>query len=156
MLDKPKRGSSLSPEELKEVKQGITRARRAAIRQTEREADDALALRPTGPGSPIVSDQFKNFLEEPEVPGGVTRLRRIMHKMYEVAISDSPKNTVAAEFLVERGFGKAKLADEDRDALAKGGVQLVYIEAPQVPDAEERLALPGTPEFLDAEFTEEK
>jgi hypothetical protein len=56
---------------------------------------------------------------------------------------------------MERSYGKPKPSDEALDAMAKGGVQLVYVAPPpDVPFAEEKKALPKVPEFIDAEFTE--
>jgi hypothetical protein len=86
---------------------------------------------------------------------GQTRLVRMIEKMYQVAVSDSPRNIDAFKALMERSYGKPKPSDEALDAMAKGGVQLVYVAPPpDVPFAEEKKALPKVPEFIDAEFTE--
>lgn len=137
---------------------GLLEKREEAVDKLEQAADTTLETGkvPGQTGAPLTNDSFKTFLEGKDPATGRSRLRSIQNKMYEVAKSDSPRNIAAATFLVERGYGKAKLADEDRAALVKGGVQLVYIEAPKVPMAEKRLPLPEKPDFIDAEFTEEQ
>ena len=86
-----------------------------------------------------------------------TRLRRIMESLYDTATDTmSPKQVAAAKLLFERAWGATKPSDEALDALAKGGIQLVYVAAPEVPAAEERKALPSKPEFIDAELVEEQ
>ena len=150
-----KRGVSVE-----EIKSAITTERLNAVDKVVADSEITLSTgtvpSPSPNGSPTpTTDTFKNFLEEKDRATGMTRLKTIQKKMYEVATSDNPRNIAAATFLVERGYGKAKLHEEDRAALAKGGVQLVYIEAPKVPMAEKRKELPATPDFIDCEIIEE-
>jgi len=140
------------------IRTGLLEKRNEAVDKVEQDSEVALTTGTVPPAgqAPLTGDNFKTFLEQKDPKTGKARLRSIQEKMYEVAVSDSPRNITAATFLVERGYGKAKLADEDRAALAKGGVQLVYIEAPKVSMAEKRKELPDKPDFIDAEFEENK
>jgi len=153
--DEKKRGVSVD-----EIKSAITTERLNAVEKVATDSEITLQTgivpSPSPSGAPTpTTDTFKNFLEEKDRSTGMTRLKTIQKKMYEVATSDNPRNIAAATFLVERGYGKAKLHEEDRAALAKGGVQLVYIEAPKVPMAEKRKELPAQPDFIDAEFKDD-
>jgi hypothetical protein len=99
----------------------------------------------------FLESRKKGALDE----NGQNRLARMVAKMYEVATSDSPRNIEAFKALMERAYGRPSMAEEDRDAVSRGGVQIVYVAAPEVAEGEQRKALPSKPEFLEAEFTDD-
>jgi hypothetical protein len=149
----------LDSEESKQLRKAISKERESLVDDAATDAVRAMTLaKPTlSPSAPMIADVFRAYLEDPEKRDldGRTRLIQIIAKLVEVATSDSPKNIAAAELLIERGYGKAKPSDEALNALAKGGVQIVYIEAPDVAIGTQRKALPAKPEFVDCEILKE-
>ena len=105
------------------------------------------------------SELLRRFLEDGRRGAvnekGQTRLIQMFAKMHEVSISNSPRNVLAFQALCERAYGKSKPSDEALDALAKGGVQIVYVAPPELPERSEQPSLPPKPEFIEAEFAEE-
>ncbi len=154
-----RRRAKLDSESSQLLREAIAAEREEAVDDAATDAVHAMTL--TNPKvsatAPMIADVFRMYLEDParKDGDGRTRLIQIISKLVEVATSDSPKNIAAAELLIERGYGKPKPSDEALDAMAKGGVQIVYIEAPQVPIGEERKALPAKPDFIDAEVVSE-
>lgn len=90
---------------------------------------------------------------------GVQRFLRVLDAMYNTAMDPRSKNQVAAaKLLLERGYGVAKMADEDAEAIKKGGLTLVYVNRPEIdesiPMAPKELP-PAEPEFIEAEVVNE-
>jgi hypothetical protein len=90
---------------------------------------------------------------------GLQRFLRILNAMYRTAMDPRSKNQVAAaKLLLERGFGVAKLAEEDAEAIRKGGLTLVYVNRPEI-DESIPMAKPelpaAEPEFVEGEVVDE-
>lgn len=84
---------------------------------------------------------------------GQTRLIQMIEKMYEVATGSGQKNVQAFEALMARAYGKPKPSDEALDALAKGGVQIVYVAPPELPEAQREQFKP-VPNFIEGEVVD--
>jgi len=83
---------------------------------------------------------------------GRTRLEQMIANMVEIAKSPEHPHAVAAFVaLCDRAYGRPRPSEEEADAIAKGGITLVYVDRPQldpdIPFAEPRPALPAVPEF---------
>lgn len=146
-----------------EVKAGIKAERQAEIEAltvaSQNIPDDPKDLTTTK--SSTLHAKVQSYLEvdpDAESPrANKSRLRRVLESIYETAVDTrSPRQVAAASLLLERGYGKPKPSDEALDALARGGIQLVYVAAPEVPVAQERKPLPSKPEFINAEILEDK
>jgi hypothetical protein len=155
-----RRRAKLDSDQAEIIRAGIIEEREKAIDDAESAAQEALTLaKPVVPKTaPLISNIFRSYLEDESSrdENGQTRLVQIIQNLVATAVSGSPKSIAAAQLLIEYGYGKPKPSDEALDAMAKGGVQIVYINAPEVPLAEERRALPATPEFIEAEFVSEE
>jgi hypothetical protein len=84
---------------------------------------------------------------------GRTRLRQIFDTLLQIATDGGhPQCVNAARLLLERGYGKPQSADEDLEAIKKGGLTLVYVNRPEI-DPEIPIAQPALPapepEFID-------
>jgi hypothetical protein len=106
------------------------------------------------------ADLVRRFLEDAR-KGALnekrqTRLIAMIDRMHQIALSDKPQNVMAFSALMDRAYGKPKPSEEALDALAKGGVQIVYVAPPELPEQGDALALPPKPEFIEAEFTEDE
>jgi hypothetical protein len=106
------------------------------------------------------ADLIRRFLEDGR-KGALnekkqTRLIAMIDRMHQIALSDKPQNVMAFSALMDRAYGKPKPSEEALDALAKGGVQIVYVAPPELPEQGDVPALPPKPEFIEAEFTEDE
>jgi hypothetical protein len=102
------------------------------------------------------ADIIRKFLECSRVSTkdeyGRTRLEQMIANMVEIAKSPEHPHAVAAFVaLCDRAYGRPRPSEEEADAIAKGGITLVYVDRPQfdpdIPIAEPRPALPPVPEF---------
>jgi hypothetical protein len=105
------------------------------------------------------ADKMRRYLESGTKAArdedGRTRFHRILDNMVDIASDrNHPDAVAAARLLFERAYGKPMPSEEEIDVIRSGGVQLVYVAAPDVPLAEERKPHPPLPDFLDAEFVE--
>lgn len=87
-----------------------------------------------------------------------TRLIRMVANMVDVACSNSKNNVAAFEALMARAYGRPRPSDEETNAIAKGGITIVYGSNPQRdPDIRPAEDLPAPePRFLPAEFREDE
>lgn len=155
-----RRRAQLDNDESAQIRAAIDSERARAVSDAEKAASQALTLtKPLSlpPSAITLATKVATFLEEEagKDESGYNRLQRIMRNMAEIAESKSPKAVEAARFCIEYGYGKPRPSDEALDAIAKGGVQIVYVAAPEVPAGEERRALPTKPDFIDAEFNDD-
>ena len=99
-------------------------------------------------------DLVRAFLEA-KIIDGTPRILRIINKIYNKAMDDkSPFQIQAAQLLLNRAYGKERSADEDLDAIKKGGITVV-INRPTL-DLEDQKELPApAPDYIEAEFMEE-
>jgi hypothetical protein len=116
------------------------------------------------------SEAVRRFLREPvdgrnkaigRTEGGVERFVKIMESLYITATMPKSRNQVkAAELLLAYGWGKPKAAEEDLQAIKKGGLTLVYVDRreidPDIPVAPKNALQGKNPEFIDAEFSEDR
>ena len=88
---------------------------------------------------------------------GKTNWECVLMKIYDTALNTkSPFQIQAAEFLATRAWGKAKMADSDAEAIAKGGLQLVFVQRPELPpDAVQPLLQEDNPSFIEGEVVGE-
>jgi hypothetical protein len=102
------------------------------------------------------ADIIRKFLECSRVSAkdeyGRTRLEQMIANMVEIAKSPEHPHAVAAFVaLCDRAYGRPRPSEEEADAIAKGGITLVYVDRPQIdpdiPFAEPRPVLPAVPEF---------
>ncbi len=110
------------------------------------------------------AEAVRMFLEEkknPHNPKSKTRMLTCLESLVTAASNPNNKNCVnACNLLFSYAHGKPKSADEDIDAIKKGGLTLVYVERPAVDpdipvfDGGAQHALPP-PEFVDAEVVED-
>lgn len=115
----------------------------------------------------ISTDIVRRFLEERVTKGGKKldekgeqRLILLLRAVFKTALNPTAKQQVAAaQLLVERAYGKARAADEDLNAIKKGGLTLVYVDRreddPEIPLVEQRTLPAAPPEFIDAEVFED-
>ena len=101
------------------------------------------------------ADMIRKFLECSRVSAkdeyGQTRLEQMVANMVEIAKSKSPQAVAAFVALCDRAYGRPRPSEEEAGAIAKGGIQLVYVQRleldPEIPRAP---ALPApVPEFND-------
>lgn len=135
------------------------------------EEDRALSLvTPRGEGKEAkkrtlgVAAEIRKFLEcSKEVvlredPARRTRLFRMVANMVHIAEGKGPNSVAAFNALMDRAYGKSRPHDDALDAVAKGGLQIVYLNPPQL-EGEVKEAGPTTapsPEFIEAQFTEDE
>lgn len=129
----------------------------------EQSAAGRLVPRGEGKGSQkrthTVATTIRKFLEcSKEVtlredPSRRTRLLRMVENMVILASGRSPNSVAAFNALMDRAYGKARPHDDALDAVAKGGLQIVYLNPPQldgeVKEAGARQA--PRPEFVEGE-----
>lgn len=87
---------------------------------------------------------------------GRTRFIRMLDNMVRIASSKSPQAVAAFVALMDRAYGKARPHEDELDAIAKGGIQLVYLAQTEL-DGDVKSAkniLPPKPEFIEGEFEE--
>jgi hypothetical protein len=106
------------------------------------------------------ADLVRRFLEDAR-KGALnekrqTRLIAMIDRMHQIALSDKPQNVMAFSALMDRAYGKPKPSEEALDALAKGGVQIVYVAPPELPEGNDLPALPPKADFIEAEIVEDE
>jgi hypothetical protein len=106
------------------------------------------------------ADLIRRFLEDAR-KGALnekkqTRLIAMIDRMHQIALSDKPQNVMAFSALMDRAYGKPKPSEEALDALAKGGVQIVYVAPPELPEGNDLPALPPKADFIEAEIVEDE
>lgn len=88
---------------------------------------------------------------------GHDRLQEVLESVFETAVDRrSPQQVAAARELLDRGFDKAKPSTEELDAVEKSGIRLVYVDRAALPVEEKRELPAPQPDFLPAEFEENK
>jgi hypothetical protein len=101
------------------------------------------------------ADVIRKFLEcsrrSAKDEYGRTRLEQMIANMVEIAKSPEHPHAVAAFVaLCDRAYGRPRPSEEEADAIAKGGITLVYVNRPEIdpdiPFAAPALAAPA-PEF---------
>jgi hypothetical protein len=88
---------------------------------------------------------------------GQIRFVAMLENMVNIACSKSPQAVAAFTAIKEAAYGKARPHDDALDALAKGGIQIVYVAPTELDNSEpvtQHHRLPPKPDFLEAEFTE--
>jgi hypothetical protein len=85
---------------------------------------------------------------------GRTRLEQMIANMLEIAKSPKHPHAVAAFVaLCDRAYGRPRPSQEKADAIAKGGITLVYVNRPKI-DPDIPFAVPALPASA-PEFDEE-
>lgn len=95
----------------------------------------------------------RKFLEHKERPGSnKTRVMELTEAMYEIAVAKGKYAVQAYVALMNRAYGTPK-TEEDKNAMSRGGVQLVYVNRPSlnlpVRDANVPPEPEAPPEFID-------
>jgi hypothetical protein len=123
----------------------------------ERWIEDHPEYKPKNPG---ISYIVRKFLKEfPKTSAKSQRLIYIMEALYRTACNPRSKLQVAAaEALLKRAYGNTSASPEDREAIKRGGLTVVYVDRKAI-DPEIPLALPEgpaqEPEFIEGQFEEE-
>ena len=103
------------------------------------------------------SEMVRRFLDGSEAKRGPKRIVEIMHALYREAVNGrSIKQIEAAKVLLARAYGKEKPSEDELNALAAGGIQLVYVQPPVVDVMKAGPVEQPVPEFIGAEFQEEE
>ena len=86
---------------------------------------------------------------------GRNRFLQLINNQFEIGMGKSPQATKATEFLLDRGFGKAKPSEEELDANRRTGYQIIVMPQAQlnVPVEEMKALEPPKPDFIDADFS---
>lgn len=96
----------------------------------------------------------RKFLNRKESGAKHSRWYEMIEAMYRLAINPrSPRQVDAFKALGERAWGRVSPSEEEQQAIADGGIRIVYIAPPEV---EKKVIGPApTPDFLPAEFEED-
>jgi hypothetical protein len=83
------------------------------------------------------ADVIRKFIECSRVSAkdeyGRTRLEQMVANMVEIAKSPKHPHAVAAFVaLCDRAYGRPRPSEEEADAVAKGGITLVYVDRPAI------------------------
>jgi hypothetical protein len=102
--------------------------------------------------------KFLSARANPDDPRSATRYVKMLENMFRIAAGANPQAAVAAfNALMDRAHGKPRPSEEEIDAIAKGGIQLVYVARPELDAPEKRMELTApVPDFIEGEFTEEE
>jgi hypothetical protein len=95
------------------------------------------------------ADMIRKFLEcsrrSAKDEYGRTRLEQMVANMVEIATSpDHPHAVAAFVALCDRAYGRPRPSEEEADAIAKGGIKLIYVDRPQF-DPDIPFAAPALP-----------
>lgn len=87
----------------------------------------------------------------------ISRLVRMTENIVKIASGKSPQAVAAYTALLDRAYGKVKSFDEDGESLARGGIQVVFVENPAIEGeiVQAKKSLPPKPDFVDVELEEE-
>ncbi len=98
------------------------------------------------------------FLRGREHKSGKTRFQLVLETLFEQATNPkSGQQKAAAELMLAYGVDKPKPAQDELDAMAKSGFQVVYVERGGLENVPERGVLPEPkPDFLPAEILEDE
>ena len=95
--------------------------------------------------------------QDPKAKDTRSRLETLIEATYKRAVDmRSGQGKASTELLLAYGYEKPKPAVDELDAIAKSGLQLVYINRAGLEDVEKQKELPAPkPEFIDAEIVED-
>lgn len=85
------------------------------------------------------------------------RLEVMVEKLAEVAQNTKhPRQIEAFEALMSRGWGKVAPSDEELEARAEGGFQVIFIERPVLPEIERPQLGEPKPDFIEGEVVSDE
>lgn len=114
------------------------------------------------------SEQIRRFIESTKKSDvdpirGQTRLIQMTANMVRLACSNkSPLAVSAYEALMNRAYGRPKPSNEEADAIAKGGIKILYVNSPQLDPEIEQVkgetapAVTSAPDFVEGEVVEDE
>lgn len=87
-----------------------------------------------------------------------SRLQTMLESVYKRAVDmRSGQGKASAELLLAYGYEKPKPAADELDAMARSGLQVVFVNRPELNDVPKMEALPEPkPEFINAEIVEDE
>ena len=102
------------------------------------------------------AELLRKFLNRKETGAKNSRWHEMITAMYKLAVNNkSPRQVDAFKALAERAYGRPRPSEDELDALAAGGLQIVYLTPPVNVPGKVVGAAP-VPDFLPAEFEEEE